>query len=155
MTATTRARIRIDAPPTVVYRALLDPLAVAQWMVPDGMTSEVHEFDAREDGVFRISLTYVDRDARGKTSAHTDTYGGTFAELVPARRVVQKLAFESADPSMRGEMTITFELQPDGEGTELTAVHAGLPPGVPPDANADGWRMSLGKLARLVSSRRG
>ena len=29
-------------------------------MVPDGMTSEVHAFDAREDGFFRISLTYPD-----------------------------------------------------------------------------------------------
>lgn len=154
MTTTTRARIRIDAPPAAVYRALLDPLAVAQWLVPDGMTSEVHEFDACEGGVFRISLTYIDRDAQGKTSAHTDSYGGTFAELVPDRRVVQNLAFETADPSLRGAMTITFELQRDGDGTVLTAVHAGLPPGVPPEANEAGWRMSLGKLARLIGSGR-
>ena len=42
-------------------------------MVPDGMTSQVHEFDAREGGAFRISLTYDTPTGIGKTTAHTDT----------------------------------------------------------------------------------
>ena len=29
-----------------VYQALLDSTLVQQWMVPDGMTSHVHSFDA-------------------------------------------------------------------------------------------------------------
>ena len=33
----------------------LDARAVATWMVPLGMTSQVHVFDAREGGLFRIS----------------------------------------------------------------------------------------------------
>ena len=48
---------RIAAPPEDVYRALLDSRDVQQWMVPDGMTSQVHELDPREGGTFRISLT--------------------------------------------------------------------------------------------------
>jgi hypothetical protein len=48
-----------------VCRALLDPEAVQRWMVPDGMTSEIHTFDGREGGAFRISLTYSLADAPG------------------------------------------------------------------------------------------
>ena len=53
----THIRRRIIAPRAAVYRALLDADAVAKWMVPAGMTSQVHTFDPREDGTFRISLT--------------------------------------------------------------------------------------------------
>lgn len=87
--ATTRLSRTIRAPRDVIYRALIDPAAVQRWMVPDGMTSHVHAFDAREGATFRISLTYEDPAADGKTSAHTDTFHGTFVELVPCSRVVQ------------------------------------------------------------------
>jgi uncharacterized protein YndB with AHSA1/START domain len=62
---------RLRAPRRIVYRALLDPDAVQHWMVPDGMTSEVHWFDAREGGGFRISLTYDRPTTAGKTTART------------------------------------------------------------------------------------
>src|SRR5690349_9185643 len=104
----TRVRRHIDAPRARVYDALVDARAVAEWMVPDGMTSEVHAFDGREGGAFRISLTYDAPTGVGKTTAHTDTYHGRFVQLVPHERVVQVVEFETADPSMRGEMTITF-----------------------------------------------
>jgi len=54
----TRTSRHVNAPRAKVYRALLDARAVAIWMVPIGMTSHVHVFDAREGGLFRISLTY-------------------------------------------------------------------------------------------------
>jgi uncharacterized protein YndB with AHSA1/START domain len=73
----------INAPRTAIYRALLDARVVAQWRAPDGMTCEVHLFDARENGSFRVSLTYVAPSATGKTSANTDTYHGRFVKLVP------------------------------------------------------------------------
>ena len=44
----TRVRQHINAPRAAVYRALLDPGAVATWMVPSGMTSQVHAFEPRE-----------------------------------------------------------------------------------------------------------
>jgi len=47
-------------------------------MVPTGMTSQVHAFDPREGGSFRISLTYDEPTATGKTTAQTDTYHGRF-----------------------------------------------------------------------------
>ena len=148
----TRIACHFNALRERVYRALIDPEAVAAWMVPTGMTSQVHAFDAREGGFFRISLTYDARDAQGKTSAHTDTHHGRFVELVTNQRVVEVVEFETEDPAMRGEMTITFSLTDVDGGTELVAVHDDVPPGVPPADNEAGWRSSLAKLARLVEA---
>jgi uncharacterized protein YndB with AHSA1/START domain len=79
----TRISCHINAPRSTIYRVLLDPRAIAQWKVPDGMTCHVHEFDAREGGLLRISLTYDAPSGTGKTTAHTDTYHGRFVKLVP------------------------------------------------------------------------
>jgi uncharacterized protein YndB with AHSA1/START domain len=151
--SSTRISRHVNAPRETVYRALLDARAVAKWKVPTGMTSQVHEFDAREGGSFRISLTYDGATGTGKTTAHTDTYHGRFVELVPNEKVVEVVEFETTDPAMRGEMTITTTLSDADGGTDIHAVHADLPPGVPPADNEVGWRMSLEKLAALVETR--
>lgn len=155
--ATTRITKRIKAPRARVYRALLDAEAVQHWMVPESMASHVHAFDPREGGTFRITLTYDAPTDTGKTTAQSDTYHGRFTELVPDTKVVQVIEFETDDPGMQGEMTVTYELADVGDGTsdgagltDLTGVHENLPPGVPPADNELGWSMSLGKLARLV-----
>ncbi len=140
----------MNAPRAAVYRALLDARAVATWMVPDGMTSRVHAFDAREGGAFRISLTYDAPSGTGKTSAQTDTFHGRFVKLVPDEQVVEVVEFETADPALRGEMTITYTLAEAQGGTDIRAVHDGLPPGLSPADNETGWQMSLAKLAALV-----
>jgi uncharacterized protein YndB with AHSA1/START domain len=147
----TRITRHIDAPRSKVYDAFLDAGAVARWKVPDGMTSEVHSFDGREGGTFRISLTYDAADREGKTSAHTDTYHGRFESLVPNEQIVEIDEFETDDPNLQGEMRITVTLrEAPGGGTDLLAVHDGLPPGVAPADNELGWRLSLDKLAALV-----
>ena len=151
--STTRITRHIDAPPSAVYRVLLDADAVQRWMVPEGMTSEVHVFEPVDGGALRISLTYDAPTSTGKTSAHTDTYGGRFERLVPDREVVQVLEFETDDPSMQGAMTITYTLSEEGAGTMLAGSHEGLPPGVSVADNELGWRMSIDKLAALVEGR--
>jgi uncharacterized protein YndB with AHSA1/START domain len=151
--ATTELTRLIHAPRTAVYRALLDADAVQRWMVPEGMTSEVHAFDAREGGGFRISLTYAAPASMGKTSAHTDTYHGRFVRLVPDTEVVQVIEFETDDPGLQGEMTVTYSLADANGGTALTGRHEDLPPGVSAADNELGWSMSLGKLAALVEGR--
>ena len=150
--SSTRISRHLNAPRAVVYRALLDADAVASWMVPTGMTSHVHEFDPREGGAFRTSLTYDAPTGIGKTSAHTDTYHGRFVKLVPNEQVVEVVEFETDDPAMRGEMTITFTLTDANGGTDLLAVHDGLPAGVSPADNELGWNMSLAKLAAFVEA---
>ncbi len=146
----TRVSVLVKAPRAAVYRALLDAAAVATWMVPTGMTSRVHAFDAREGGAFRISLTYDAPTGAGKTTAQTDTYHGRFVKLVPNEQVVETVEFETADPALRGEMTITVALAQADGGTEVLAVHDGLPPGLAAADNEAGWRSSLAKLAALV-----
>ena len=147
----TRVTWFIQAPRAAVYRAILDARSVATWMVPTGMTSRIHAFDAREGGAFRISLTYDEPTDAGKTDARTDTFHGRFVRLVPDAEVVQVVEFETADPALQGEMTITYSLaDADGGGTDLLGVHEGLPPGVRPEDNELGWRLSLDKLAGLV-----
>lgn len=98
--SSTRINCHINAPRGGVYRALLDPRAVAKWKVPDGMTCCVHAFDAREGGSFRISLTY---DA-------------------PDEQVVEVDEFETDDPALRGEMTITITLTDVRGGTDVVAL---------------------------------
>jgi uncharacterized protein YndB with AHSA1/START domain len=148
----TRISRHIGAPRAAVYRALVDPVAVAEWNVPRGMTSHVHVFEARQGGAFRISLAYDEPGGGpGKTTARTDTYHGRFAKLVRDEEVVEVVEFETGDPALRGEMTITIRLaDAEGGGTDLVAVHDGLPPGLSPADNEIGWRMSLDKLAALV-----
>jgi uncharacterized protein YndB with AHSA1/START domain len=148
--SSTRVSRHVNAPRVRVYSAFVDANAIARWMVPTGMTSYVHAFEGREGGTFRISLTYDAPTGVGKTTAHTDTFHGRFVKLVPNEQVVEVVEFETADPTLRGEMTITITLADADGGTEIVAVHDGLPRGVPTADNEVGWQSSLAKLAALV-----
>jgi uncharacterized protein YndB with AHSA1/START domain len=143
-------RFHIRAPRKYVYQALIDPEAIAKWKVPQGMTCQVHSFEPREGGKFRISLQHDAPAAVGKTSSHTDTYHGHFATLVPDERVVEISEFETSNPALQGEMTISFTLHDAVGGTDLVAVHDGLPRGVSAMDNELGWNMALAKLTALV-----
>ncbi|MFJ4080696.1 SRPBCC family protein [Streptomyces iakyrus] len=150
---TSRVSGHVDAPRAAVYRALVSAEAIARWRVPDGMSGEVHEFDAREGGGFRVSLTYEAPDASGKSAAHTDTYHGRFARLVPDEQVVEVLEFEAVDPALRGAMTLTTTLtDAQGGGTDVLMVHEGIPDSVPAADNETGTRMALANLARFVEA---
>src|SRR3954469_24136043 len=140
-------RVLIPAHRERVYAALLDP---GSWRFPAEMTCEVHELEAREGGRLRISLTYEAPDRVGKTEGRTDTYRGRFVRLVPNELVVEVDEFETDDPALGGEMTITIALSDADGGTELVATHEGLPEGVAPVDNETGWRESLARLAALV-----
>ncbi|WP_328945983.1 SRPBCC family protein [Streptomyces sp. NBC_00250] len=150
---TTRVSRHVDAPPSAVYRALVDPEAVARWRVPDGMTCEVHEFDAREGGTFRVSLTYDTADGTGRSGARTDTYHGRFVELLPDERVVEISEFETPDPALRGPMTLTTTLIALEGGTDVVLVHEGVPDAVPAADNEAGARTALERLAAFVEGR--
>jgi uncharacterized protein YndB with AHSA1/START domain len=148
--STTRVSALLRAPRAAVYRALTDPALIGRWRFPDGMTSAV---EPQEDGGFRVTLTYEVPDARGKTTAHSDTYRARFTRLVPDELVVEVDEFETADPRLAGEMTMTLTLRARERGTELLAVHEGVPDGVAPEDNELGWRMALDRLAALVERR--
>ena len=150
--SSTRVSRHVNAPRARVYSALVDANAIAKWKVPTGMTCHVHAFEGREGGTFRISLTYDAPAGVGKTTAHTDTYHGRFVQLVPNERVVEVDEFETDDPALRGEMTITLTLADADGGTDVLAVHDGLPRGVSSADNEAGWRSALARLAALVEA---
>ena len=140
----------INAPRAGVYKSFIDAKAVQEWMVPTGMTSYIHAFEGYEGGTFRISLTYDAPGAVGKTNAHTDTYHGRFVKLVPNEKIVQAIEFETEDPGMKGEMTVTVTLTDKNGGTQLVATHDHLPPALSPADNELGWSISLKKLAAML-----
>ena len=73
------------------------------------MTGEIHEFDARVGGGYRMSLFYPpDGPAfRGKTSDREDMVNVRFVELVPPSRIVETVNVVTIDPAFFGEMTLT------------------------------------------------
>jgi uncharacterized protein YndB with AHSA1/START domain len=142
----------IKAPRERVYRACIDPEAVATWRVPDNMTARVHAFDAREGGGFRMSLTYQDAaNSPGKSSEDTDTFEGRFVELVPGVRIVELIRFESQDASFAGDMKITTSLTDVGDATGITILCENIPPGIRPKDNETGTRQALLRLAALLA----
>jgi uncharacterized protein YndB with AHSA1/START domain len=145
--STTRASRLLRASRSAVYQALTDPAVIGRWRFPGGMTSVVEQ---QEDGGFRVTLTYEAPDSSGKTTAHSDAYRARFTRLVPGELVVEVDEFETDDPLLAGEMTMTITLRDGDGGTELLAVHEGVPAGVAPEDNELGWRMALDRLAALV-----
>jgi uncharacterized protein YndB with AHSA1/START domain len=148
-----RVNFHVNAPSGRAYSALLDPRAFAKWKVPDGMTCHVHFFGPREEGSFRISLTYGGPTGTGKTAVHTDTYHRHFARLKENEEVVEVDESETADPAFRGGMNVTITVSETAGGTDILALRTGLPRDVSTVGNETVWRKALGKLAALVEAR--
>src|SRR5690606_33845415 len=142
--AYTLTQVRIlRAPPERVYRAFLDPAALAKWNPPDGFTAVVHELDARVGGRFRISFVNF-------SNGQTHRFGGEYRELVANERIVATDVFD--DPGLPGEIVTTTKLRAVAGGTELVVEQDGLPDVIPPEACRLGWQQSLDLLARLVEA---
>lgn len=130
----------IEAPPTRVYEAFVDPDELAEWYHPPGFKAEIHDFNAEEGGSYRISMT-------GTTEGNADyshSYTGTFEELVPGERIVQT----EVPGGMDGEMTVTITFDEVAEGTEVTVLLE-IPSGWPDEA-IGGWEAALGNLAEVL-----
>lgn len=148
---TDQAKRLVAASAETVYRAFVDPKAMAEWLPPKGMTGRFDAFEPRAGGRYRLTLTISDpTKARGKSSANEDVVEGTFVELVPNERVVQRAVFESDDPSFAGAMTITWSFVPSGEGTEVRVVAEDVPPGISKEDHDEGLRSTLENLAAYV-----
>jgi uncharacterized protein YndB with AHSA1/START domain len=136
----------IEAPPKRVYDAFLDPDELAQWLPPTGFSAEVHELEPEVGGTFRMTFT-------GETEEFAEyghSFGGTYRELVPGERIVHTDAFETDDPAMAGEMTVTVSFESVTDGTEVTVRQEGIPEAIPPSDANEGWTDSLESLAGLV-----
>ena len=148
--AWTRTSRIIRARPEQLYQAFIDPAALVAWLPPAEMTGKIHEFDARVGGGYRMSLFYPpdERAHRGKTSDREDMVDVRFVELTPARWIVEAVSFVTTDPALSGEMTMTATFDEGTGGTEVTLLFENLPPGLRPEDNEVGSRLSLEQLAR-------
>jgi uncharacterized protein YndB with AHSA1/START domain len=141
VTGTVRLHRVIRAPRWRVYRAFLDPAALAKWLPPHGFTGTVHAFDARVGGGYRMSFTNF-----GTGSSHSFTV--TYAELVEDVRIRQHDHFDPPGPP--GRMEVVVELRDVLGGTELSVVQSGIPAMIPTEMCVLGWQESLLLLAQLV-----
>jgi uncharacterized protein YndB with AHSA1/START domain len=148
--AWTRTSRIIKARAEELYEAFMDPAALVAWLPPAEMTGEIHEFDTRTGGGYRMSLYYPpdERSFRGKTSEREDMFNVRFVELAPARRIVEAVNFVTTDPAFLGEMTIVVTFEEVPGGTEVTILCKNLPPGLRAEDNEAGSRLSLEQLAR-------
>jgi uncharacterized protein YndB with AHSA1/START domain len=142
-TNTVRFHRVLRATPEKVYRAFLDPDAMAKWLPPNGFTGKVHQMDARVGGAYKMSFTNF-----GTGRSHS--FGGTYLELVPNERILYTDRFD--DPNLPGEMRTTVTLKKVSCGTELNVVQEGLPEVIPAEACCLGWQESLALLASLVEA---
>jgi len=129
------------APPERLYRAFLDPDAMAKWLPPNGFSGKVHHLEARVGGTYKMSFTNF-------TSGSSHSFGGEFLELVPNERIRYSDKFD--DPNLVGTMTTTITFSKVSVGTDLTVVQEGIPPVIPLDACYLGWQQSLDLLAMLA-----
>ncbi len=131
------------APPERVYRAFLDPDAMAKWLPPHGFTGRVLQMDARVGGGYRMQFTNF-------SSGQVMTFGGRYLELVPNERIVNTDAFD--DANLPGEMRNVITLKAVSVGTELAVVQSGIPAAIPAEGCYLGWQESLQLLMLLVSA---
>ncbi len=127
--------------PERIYRAFLDPAALAKWLPPYGFTCQVEHLDARLGGTFRMAFTNF-------STGNGQTFGGEYRELLPNERIAYSDKFD--DPGLPGEMLTTISLRPVACGTELSIVQAGIPAMIPVEMCYLGWQESLEQLAKLV-----
>ncbi len=127
--------------PDKVYRAFIEPDAVAKWLPPNGFTCTVHRLEPKVGGTHRMSF-------RNFTTGASHSFGGEYLELVRDERLSYTDRFD--DPNLPGEMRVTVTLKKVAVGTEVTIVQEGLPDAIPVEACYLGWQESLRNLARLV-----
>jgi uncharacterized protein YndB with AHSA1/START domain len=141
MPSTIRLHRVLRATPERVYRAFLNPDAMAKWLPPNGFTCKVHHMDAKVGGTYKMSFTNF-------TSGASHSFGGKYVELVPNERLRYTDAFD--DPNLPGEMMTTIVLKKVSVGTELNVTQEGVPDAIPAEACYLGWQESLTQLAMLA-----
>ena len=142
-TNTVRLHRVIQAKPEKLYRAFLDPDAMAKWLPPNGFTGKVHHLKAEVGGTYKMSFTNF-------STGHSHSFGGEYLELVPNERICNTDKFD--DPNLKGEMKTTVVFKQVSVGTEVNIVQEGIPEVIPVEACYLGWQESLMLLAKLVEA---
>src|SRR3954470_12036256 len=141
--STIRLHRVLRATPERIYRAFLDPAAMAKWLPPNGFTGKVHQADGKVGGRHKMSFTNF-------TTGKSHSFGGEYLELKPHERIRHTDKFN--DPNLPGEMVVTIDLKKVAVGTEVSIVQEGVPAVIPAEACYLGWQESLALLKLLVEA---
>jgi uncharacterized protein YndB with AHSA1/START domain len=131
----------LKSTPERVYRAFLDPDAMAKWLPPHGFTGKVHSIEPRVGGTYKMSF-------KNFTTGESHSFGGKYLELVPNERIRHTDRFD--DANLPGEMVTTVTIKQVSVGVELNVLQEGIPEAIPAEACYLGWQESLTLLAQLV-----
>jgi uncharacterized protein YndB with AHSA1/START domain len=131
----------LKAKPERVYRAFIDPDAMAKWLPPFGFTGKVHQIDPRVGGTYKMSFTNF-------STGRSQSFGGVYTELKPYETIRYTDSFD--DPGMPGEIRTSINLKEGIAGTEITITQEGIPAAIPLEYCYLGWQESLTQLAYLV-----
>jgi uncharacterized protein YndB with AHSA1/START domain len=142
-TNTIRLHRVLRAPASRIYRAFLDPDAMAKWLPPNGFTGKVHHADAKVGGTHKMSFTNF-------TTGKSHSFGGKYLALTPGEHLLYTGVFD--DPNLPGEMKNEVTLKKTTVGTEVHITQSGVPAVIPPEACYLGWQESLTLLAKLVEA---
>ena len=140
----------IAASPEALYAAHLDAEAMAAWRPPQGMRAEIHRFEPRVGGGYRMAFVYEDASIAGKSGDNADVFSAEYLDLVPNQRIVERVTFESDDPAFAEPMTVTTTFTPEDGGTRVTSTLENVSPAITPEDHQAGIASSLAKLARYV-----
>jgi uncharacterized protein YndB with AHSA1/START domain len=140
-TGTVRLHRVLRTTPERIYRAFLEPDAIAKWIPPYGFTCQVHHMDAKVGGTHKMSF-------RNFGTGNSHSFGGEYLELVPFEKIRYTDSFD--DPNLPGAMQVTVSLRQVLCGTELSIVQEGVPEAIPVEMCYLGWQESLAQLATLV-----
>jgi len=143
MPNTVRFQRVIRAPAERIYRAFIDPDAMAKWLPPHGFTGRVHEMDARVGGGYRMSFTQL-------SNGQMHSFGGRYLDLIPGELIRNTDRFD--DEGLPGEMITTVRLSTVSVGTEVQIEQAGIPDEIPTELCHLGWQDSLTLLVLLVEA---
>jgi uncharacterized protein YndB with AHSA1/START domain len=131
----------LNAPPERVFKAFLNPDAMAKWLPPHGFTGKVHSIDPRVGGTYKMSFTNL-------TTGQSQSFGGKYVEIVANQKIKYIDKFD--DPNLPGEMQVTISFNKVSCGTELKIVQEGIPDMIPTEMCYLGWQQSLQLLTLLV-----
>jgi uncharacterized protein YndB with AHSA1/START domain len=136
---TLEREIFIAASAETIFRFLVDPEWMAQWL------GEQHTLDPRPGGIFRVTLSV------GAVAS------GRYTEIAPHRRVAFTWGWEGREDLPPGRSLVEIELEPRDGGTLLRLRHSGLPADAPPpftpDEHGKRWARYLARLEqRCVST---
>src|SRR3979409_709904 len=122
MPHTTRLHRVLATKPDKVYRAFIEPDAMAKWLPPNGFACTVHHLNAKVGGAPQMA-------SRNLPQGLSHSFGGEYLELVPGERLRYTDRFD--DPNLPGEMEVTVTLKQVSVGTEVSIVQEGHPGAIP------------------------